>query len=65
MKLHPSVIEKLLYLYKNYGGFQDEKKLKAHLNALDLTVYERKTTPNQEMILVLTEDYVKNLNNQG
>ena len=65
MKLHSTVIEKLLYLVKNYGGFQDERKLKAHLDALDLTVYERKTTPNQEMVLVLTEDYVKKLNNQG
>lgn len=61
MKLHSSVVEKLLYLYQTYGGFQDERKLRAHLDALDLTPYERKTTANQELILVLTEDYVKEL----
>lgn len=62
MKLHPSVVEKLLYLYKTYGGFADERKLREHVQALDLTVYERKTTANQEMVLVLTEDYIKQLN---
>ena len=62
MKLHPSVVEKLLYLYKTYGGYQDERKLRQHVANLDLTVYERKTTANQEMVLVLTEDYIKRLN---
>lgn len=61
MKLHSSVIEKLLYIYQTYGGFQDEHKLRACLDTLDLTPYERKTTANQELILVLTEDYVKEL----
>ena len=62
MKLHPSVVEKILYLCKTYGGFSDERKLKEYVQALDLTVYERKTTTNQEMILVLTEEYIKQLN---
>jgi len=61
MKMHPSVVEKLLYLMKTYGGFEDERKLRVHVEALDLTVYERKTK-GQEMVLVLTEDYVKSLN---
>lgn len=60
MKLHPSVIEKLIYLTQTYGGYENEKKLRVRLEDLDLTVYERKTK-NQEMILVLTEDYVKQL----
>lgn len=64
MKLHQSVIEKLVYYYKTYGGYKDERKLHEILNSLDLTVYERKTTANQEMILVLTEDYVKQLNSK-
>ena len=62
MKLHTSTIEKLLQIYANFGGFQDERKLKEQLFALDLTPYERKTTANQEVILVLTEDYLKLLN---
>jgi len=64
MKLHPSIITKLLSIYTNYGGFSNDSKLRAHLEALDLTVYERKTTQNQEMVLVLTEDYVKQLGNK-
>lgn len=65
MKLHPSVIEKLLNIYVNYGGFSNETKLRQQLNKLDLTVYERKTTLNQEMVLVLTEDYVNKLQSKG
>jgi hypothetical protein len=61
MRLHKSVVEKLLYLYQNYGGFQNDQKLRAMIEAMDLTPYERKTTANQELILVLTEDYVKQL----
>jgi len=61
MRLHASVIEKIIQIYTNYGGFQDEIRLKNALNSLDLTPYERKTTQNQEIILVLTEDYVNQL----
>jgi len=45
---------------QTYGGFENEKKLRAHLDVVDLTVYERKTG-NQNMVLVLTEDYVQSL----
>lgn len=62
MKLHASVVEKLLYLMQTYGGYENEKKLRVRLEALDLTVYERKTGA-QDMILVDTEDYIKNLSN--
>ena len=61
MKLHPSIITKLLNIYQNYGGFPDERKLKEQIERLDFTVYERKTTNAQEMVLVLTEDYIKQL----
>lgn len=61
MKLHASVVKKLLNIYTNYGGFSNETKLRQQLEGMDLTVYERKTSANQEMILVLTEDYVKKL----
>jgi hypothetical protein len=64
MKLHHSVVEKLIYLFQNYGGHENDVKLKQHINALDFTPYERKTG-NQDLILVLTEDYMKLLNNPG
>jgi len=64
MKLHKSVVDKILQIYVNYGGFQDERRLREHLDKLDFTPYERKSTDNQEIILVLTEDYLKELNNK-
>lgn len=64
MKLHGSAIEKLVYLMQTYGGKPDESVLKKYIAALDFTPYERKTS-GQEMILVLTEDYLKALNQKG
>ena len=61
MKLHNSVVEKLIQIYENFGGFQDNSKLVRAINQLDLTPYERKTTQNQEVVLVLTEEYVRAL----
>jgi hypothetical protein len=64
MKLHFSVIQKLIYVFQNYGGHENDVKLKEQLVNIDLTPYERKTG-NQDLILVLTEDYMKLLNNPG
>jgi len=64
MKLHPSVVEKILQLYQNYGGHKDEKRLRDHLSGVDLTPYERKTGA-QDIVLVLTEDYFKALQPKG
>lgn len=61
MRLHISVVNKLLELVQSYGGHEHDHKLRSKLKALDLTPYERQQTPNQEVILVLTEDYVKQL----
>ena len=58
MKLHPAVIDKLIYLYENYGGHLNNSKLRAHLNNIDLSAYERKTG-EQDVVLVLTEDMMK------
>lgn len=58
MKLHPAVVDKLIYLYENYGGHVNNAKLKAHLQNLDLSAYERKTG-EQDVVLVLTEDMMK------
>jgi hypothetical protein len=60
MRLHNSVIEKLLYIVQNYGGHEHDTKLRAKLQELDLTPYERRAG-TQEVILVLTEDYMKQL----
>ena len=62
MKLHASAIEKLISLFHVHGGTPDEVRLKRMIQELDFTPYERKTTEDQEIILVLTEEYVKALN---
>lgn len=62
MKLHSSVIERLIYLMNTYSGFENNEKLREQLRNLDLSTYERKTG-NRETILVLTEDLLKMLNN--
>ena len=64
MKLHPHVIDRLVYLFENYGGHVNNAKLKAHLAALDLTPYEKKTG-NQEVILVATDEMMKMLGKQS
>ena len=64
MRLHVSVIEKLIQIYMNYGGFKDERKLREQLLHLDFTPYARQSTEDQEVILVLTDDYMRKLNNQ-
>lgn len=63
MKLHPSVVEKLIYIFENYGGHVDNTKLRQHLSNLDLSPYEKKTG-DQQVILVLTEDMMKYLKKQ-
>lgn len=60
MKLHPNVIDKLIYLYENYGGHLNNGKLRAHLQNIDLSAYERKTG-EQDVVLVLTEEMMKAL----
>lgn len=55
MKLHQTVVEKLLRVYDLHGGRQDNKKLIAELKSLDLSVYKQKENPKQEKFLVLTE----------
>ncbi len=60
MKLHPHVIEHLIFLFENYGGHVNNAKLREKLNVIDLSVYERKTGP-QDIILVLTDQLMKEL----
>lgn len=53
MKLHSTVIEKLINIYETYGGHRNEARLKSELLRLDLSEYARQ---NGEKILVTTED---------
>ena len=64
MKLHASAVEKLIKIYESYGGFQNYNKLRQALANLDLTPYERKQGV-QEVILVPTEEYLKELNRKS
>lgn len=61
MKLHSSAVQKILQLYANHGGFDTEKRLREYLEKLDFVAYERKTTNSQDTVLVLTEDYLREL----
>lgn len=65
MKLHVTAVNKLIELFHLHGGSADEARLKKFISNLDFTPYGRQTTPDQEVILVLTEDYTKQLNSRG
>jgi hypothetical protein len=55
MKLHQSVIDKLVRIYELHGGRQDNKKLINELKSLDLSGYQQKENPKNQSFLVLTE----------
>lgn len=59
MKLHTGVVEKLLYMFRTYGGYETESKLRGMIQNMDLTPYDRKSTG--ETVLVLTDEFVKQL----
>lgn len=61
MKIHRSVVDEILYLCQTYGGYEREHKLRAKIQELDLTPYERKENNSNETILVLTKDFVREL----
>jgi hypothetical protein len=58
MKLHPSMIEKLVEVYTVNSGWSGESKLKEALSKVDFTVY---TQQDGTEILVDTEQYHKAL----
>jgi hypothetical protein len=64
MRMHVSVVNKLMYLFQNYGGHERDTKLRKMLEEVDLMPYERQSG-SQEVILVLTEDYMKQLAGTG
>ena len=62
MKLHGTVLNKIMNLYKTYSGHSFESKLRDAYTYLDFTPYDSKTTG--EYYVVLTEDYLKALRGQ-
>jgi hypothetical protein len=54
MKLHYTLIEEIVELYKNHGGYTDERRLKDRLKALDISIYER-----QDKTQILVSDKQK------
>tara|TARA_Y100000592_G_C5394560_1_gene279928 strand:+ start:750 stop:929 length:180 start_codon:yes stop_codon:yes gene_type:complete len=55
MKLHHSVVERLLKIYDTYGGYRENTRLKKELVELDLSVYQQQTG-DKNQILVETSD---------
>lgn len=64
MKLHGTILQKLLYLYEMYSGHSNESKLRKAIFELDFTPYERKEG-GQDIVLVLTSDYMKTIQGVG
>lgn len=59
MRLHNTVIERLVQIYTTYGGYREETRLKNELAKLDLTAYERQSG---ESILVESQELRKQVN---
>ena len=49
MKLHPTLVEKLIKTYEIYSGWQEESKLRQALSKIDVAVY---TQQNGTEVLV-------------
>ena len=58
MRLHDTVIERLIRLCDNYGGHREQTKLREELNKIDLSEY---TQNKGSTVLVLTDELQKAL----
>jgi len=56
MKLHSTLVEKLLTLFEVNSGWPEQRKLREALNKLDLSTYTQQTGNE---VLVDTKDLVK------
>lgn len=52
MRLHDTVVEKLIRLCDNYGGHREQTKLREEISKLDLSEYSQNSG---NKVLVLTE----------
>lgn len=53
MKMHKSVVDRLIQLYDVWGGRANETKLRSMLTELDLSVYQRQ---DGQQVVVMTTD---------
>ena len=44
MKLHGTLVDRLIQVFTTYGGWQGEKRLYEELNKLNLAVYTQQST---------------------
>jgi hypothetical protein len=58
MKLHESVVKRLITIYSNYGGYSNEHRLHTELRSLNLSVYNRQTG-EKDNIIVFSEELKK------
>ncbi len=59
MKLHQSVVEKLIRIVDLHGGRKDDVRLRHEISLLDVSTYTQKDNPKKECFVILTEDLVK------
>ena len=60
MKLHPTLIEKLITTFQVYAGWRDEKKLRKALADLNVATY---TQQNGNQVLVDSDELTKQKRN--
>ncbi len=63
MRLHQTVVAKVLNAFQNLGGHSDDTKLRKFLETMDLSAYTRKESG--ETILVETKEYLKEIDKAG
>jgi len=61
MKLHGTLVEKLVQLFTTYGGWQGEKRLKEELGKLNVAVYKQQSTGKE---IVVDADLLEKLVNE-
>lgn len=59
MRLHKSIVDKMIYLCGNYGGHQNETKLVNHINSMRLSTH---IMPDGSMTLVETQALINERN---
>lgn len=56
MKLHPTVIKKLIQVFETYGGHRENVRLHERLAALEVEAYTQTTRSPPDTFIVLKED---------
>lgn len=56
MKLHPTVIDKLIQVFETYGGHRENMRVKEKLARLEVEVYTQTTRDPPDTFVVLKED---------